>query len=259
MISVLLVLLSASVIAEDGEDIAQQLANPVASLISVPLQLNYDEGYGADEDGSLLRLNVQPVIPFDLSQDWNLISRTILPILYQEDFPTPGSSDWGLGDTLQSAFFSPKEPTSGGWILGVGPALLLPTATEKSLGSEKWGVGPTAVALKQSQAWTYGALTNHIESFAGESDRVDISATFVQPFLTYITPTKTTIALNTESTYDWEASKWSVPINFTVTQLLVIGDQIVSVGGGVRYWATSPDPAAEGWGARLIFTLVYPQ
>ncbi|MEM9257729.1 MAG: transporter [Pseudomonadota bacterium] len=261
LVAVLLFLgfLSSETVADDGEDIAQQLANPVASLISVPLQLNYDDGFGLDGDGTLLRLNVQPVIPIDLSPNWNLISRTIIPLVYQEDFPVAGSSDWGLSDTVQSFFFSPKEPTSSGWIWGVGPALLLPTGTDKSLGSEKWGAGPTGVALKQSGAWTYGGLANHLESFAGESSRADVSATFIQPFLTYITPTKTTLALNTESTYDWEVRKWSVPINFTVTQLLVIGDQIVSVGGGVRYWATAPDPAAEGWGVRLIFTLVYPK
>lgn len=245
--------------ADEGDDIAQQLANPVASLISVPLQLNYDENFGPDENGSLLRLNVQPVIPIELNDDWNLISRTILPIVRQEDFPIAGYSEWGLSDTVQSLFFSPKAPTPGGWIWGAGPAFLLPTATDEFLGTEKWGVGPTAVALKQSGSWTYGGLTNHIESFAGESGRADISATFVQPFLTYITASKTTYALNTESTYDWESREWSVPINVTVSQLLRMGDQIVSVGAGVRYWATSPESAADDWGVRLIFTLVYPR
>ncbi|MEO1078575.1 MAG: transporter [Pseudomonadota bacterium] len=245
--------------SDERDDIAQQLANPVASLISVPLQLNYDEKFGADAKGTLLRLNVQPVIPIGLNDDWNLISRTILPVVNQQDFPVPGYSEWGLSDTVQSLFFSPKEPTSNGWIWGAGPAFLIPTATDEFLGTEKWGAGPTAVALKQSGPWTYGGLTNHIESFAGESGRADISATFLQPFLTYITPAKTTFALNTESTYDWEAQEWSVPINFTVSQLLQMRGQIVSVGAGVRYWATSPDSAADGWGVRLIFTLVYPR
>ena len=107
------------------------------------------------------------------------------------------------------------------------PLLLLPTATDDLLGGDKWGIGPTAVVLKQQGPWTYGALANHIESFAGDSDRADVSATFFQPFVTYITQSKTTFALNSESTYDWEGSDWSVPVNVVVSQLLQVGKQPV--------------------------------
>ena len=246
--------------AEDqAANLAKQLANPVAALISVPIQANYDENFGLDDEGSILRINVQPVIPFSIGDDWNLISRTILPIIDQNDFPSPGVSEFGLGDTVQSFFFSPKAPTASGWIWGAGPVLLLPTATDDVLGAEKWGIGPTAVVLKQTGPWTYGALANHIESFAGESSRADVSATFLQPFLTYITQTKTTIAINTESTYDWDNEQWSIPINFTVNQLLRIGNQMVQMGGGIRYWADSPAAGAEDWGFRLQFTLLYPR
>lgn len=127
--------------------------------------------------------------------------------------------------------------TARGWIWGAGPVFLLPTASEDVLGTEQWGIGPTAVGLKQVGPWTIGGLVNHVESVAGEEDRADVSATFIQPFLSYITKTKTTISLNTESTYDWENEEWSVPINFNVLQLLRIGPQIIQVGVGVRYWA----------------------
>ncbi|MBT7303100.1 MAG: transporter [Victivallales bacterium] len=244
---------------DEEAELAKKLANPVASLISVPLQLNYDSNFGPAEDGSVWRLNIQPVIPFSLNEEWNLISRTILPLIDQDDIPLNNLGESGLGDVVQSFFLSPKEPTASGWIWGAGPVLLLPTATDEMLGGEKWGAGGTAVALKQAGPWTYGALVNHIASFAGDDDRDDISATFLQPFLTYITKTKTTFALNTESTYDWKADEWSVPINFNVLQLLKIGPQIIQVGVGARYWADSPDNGPSGWGARFQLTFLFPK
>jgi hypothetical protein len=241
------------------KDIAQQLANPISSLISVPFQLNYDDDFGLDDGGSLWQMNVQPVIPVSISDDWNMISRTILPIVSQDGFPTPDYSEFGLSDTVQSLFFSPKEVGESGWIWGVGPVFLLPTATDDFLGTEKWGAGPTGVALKQVGPWTFGALANHIESFAGDSQRADISATFLQPFILYITPTHTTFAVNTESTYDWENSQWSVPVNVSVSQLLRAGDQLFQLGAGLRYWVESPDAGAEGLGFRLNLTFVFPR
>lgn len=243
--------------AVDETELAKQALNPVAALISVPLQLNYDDNIGLAEQGNKWQLNVQPVIPVSISQDWNLISRTIVPLIDQDGLGAADAS--GVGDIVQSLFFSPKAPTAGGWIWGAGPVLLLPTASNDALGGEKWGLGPTVVVLRQAHGWTYGALANHIWSVAGEDDRSDISATFLQPFLSYTTKTFTTFGINTESTYDWENEQWSVPINFTVTQMLKVGQQPITLQAGARYWAESPDSGPEGWGYRLALTFLFPK
>ncbi|MDQ8024351.1 MAG: transporter [Moraxellaceae bacterium] len=252
-------LFASPALAQDADELAKQLSNPVASLISVPLQFNYDDGIGPDDDGSKTFVNVQPVVPVSISEDWNLISRTIVPITYQENVLPGSGSQFGLGDTLQSVFFSPKAPTASGWIWGVGPALYLPTATDDLLGAEKWGAGPTAVVLKQTEGgWTYGALVNHIWSFAGDDDRADISNTFLQPFVAKGLGKGRTLSANLESTYDWKASQWTVPINIGYSKVSKIGSQLVSYQGGIRYYAEAPDNGAE-WGLRFTFTLLYPR
>lgn len=244
--------------ADAAAELAKKLANPVAALISVPLQYNYDENMGPDGDGSKSVLNIQPVTPFSIGEDWNLIVRTIVPLVDQQDLPVKGQDESGLSDIVQSFFFSPKAPV-GGWILAAGPVGLYPTATDEMLGGEKWGAGPTVLALKQTGPWTCGLLANHIWSVAGEDDRADISTTFLQPFLGYITKTKTTLTLNTESTYNWEAEAWSVPVNAIVSQMLKVGPQILQVSLGARYWAESPDNGPEGWGVRAVVTFLFPK
>ncbi len=246
-------------VAEDSDaEIAKKLNNPIAALVSVPFQFNYDQNIGAEEQGERWVVNIQPVIPITLSEDWNVISRTILPLVHLSDVPA-GNDEDGVGDVFQSFFFSPKAPSEAGWIWGIGPAVLFPSASDELLGAEKWAAGPTAVVLKQDNGWTYGGLMNQVWSFAGDDDRADVNAAFIQPFLAYTTKTFTTFTVNSESTYDWESREWSAPLNLMGTQLFKIGDQPMSIQLGARYWMDSPDGAAEGWGARISYTLVFPK
>ncbi|MES2438074.1 MAG: transporter [Verrucomicrobiota bacterium] len=242
---------------ESMADIAEKLNNPVASLISVPFQNNFDFGGGPNDDGYQYKLNFQPVIPISLNDDWKLIARTIIPFIDQHDRITPGS-ETGLGDTAASFFFSPAHQAPGAPTWGVGPIFFLPTATDDLLGSEKWSAGPTALWLRQAHAWTYGGLASHAWSFAGEDDRGYVSLTSLQPFLSYTTPEHTTFGGNLESTYDWNAGEWTVPVNLFVTQLVKFGTLPVSFQLGARYYAEKPDNGPD-WGLRFSVTFVLPE
>ena len=236
-------------------ELAKKLQNPVANLVSVPIQNNWDFGIGP-AGAMKYTANVQPVIPFSISEDFNIITRTIVPIIYAESPTLGGSSTSGLGDITQSFFLSPKEPV-GGWILGAGPVGYYPTATDSALGAGQWGAGPTLVALRQEHGFTYGILANQIWSLGGWSDQT-INATYLQPFVSYTTKTYTTFAINTESTYNWTASQWTVPVNFMVQQLLKIGKQPVAFQFGYRYYADKPDGGPD-WGLRFAVTFLFPK
>jgi len=244
--------------ADSDADLAKKLANPISALISVPFQYNADSDIGS-ANGNKTTLNIQPVYPFEMSKDWNIISRTILPVVSQHDVSGYSGDQSGLGDTTQSLFFSPKQPTAGGMVWGVGPVFLIPTATEPELGAEQWGLGPTGVALIQKGPWTYGGLANHIWSVGGDNSAPSISSTFLQPFVSYITPTKTTFTLNSESTYNWKTSQWSVPVNGGISQLFKGGNTPMSIGAFLRYYLRSPDSGPHGWGLRIVYVLLFPK
>jgi hypothetical protein len=241
----------------NAEEVAKKLANPVASLISVPFQNNLDVGIG-DNNGARNTLNIQPVIPIKLSARMNLITRVILPVVAQFNITGEGTSQSGLGDALLSGFFSPT-PGKSGWIWGAGPAILIPTATNDYLASKKLGVGPTALALKQTNGWTFGALANQVWSVVGNEDRSDVNQLFLQPFLNYNWKSGAGLGVNAEITENWEANTTNAYINPTISGVTKLGKQVVSLVIGPRLHVAAPDGARANFGVRAVITLVFPK
>ena len=240
-----------------AEDLAVKLSNPVASLISVPLQSNVDYGMGTWK-GSKYTLNVQPVVPLPLSADLNLITRYIIPVIDQHDITAEGGHEFGLADATISAFFSPVR-NKYGWIWGAGPAFLIPIGTVDLLSTHKWGIGPTALVLRQAKGITYGLLTNQLWSFAGDQDRSDVNQLFVQPFFAYNWKSGGGLSMNSEMTFDWEANSTIAFLNPLVTSVTKLGKQAISLGVGPRIPLAGPSRAKPDFGLRGVLTLVFPQ
>jgi len=242
---------------DNADELAKQLSNPVANLISVPFQFNANFGGGVDDDGQWYTLNIQPVIPVSIAPDWNLIVRTIVPVMGREDVSPLNTSEWGFGNTLQSFFFSPKAPTAGGLIWGVGPAFNYPTTTDPLFGPSKWGAGPTAVALLQKGKLTAGFLTNQIWSFEDSDQPGGINATFLQPFVAYSLGKGLTANANIQASYDWIGDQWTAPLNVGFSKVFTVGTQPMSLAVNGTYYIARPDGGPR-WGIQPTLTFLFP-
>lgn len=241
----------------DAAELAKKLSNPVASLISVPFQNNTDWGIGAF-NGNRNTLNIQPVLPLELSEKTNLIVRWVQPVISQYNITGAGTHQSGLGDAVVSAFFSPAKSKNGiTW--GAGPVLLVPTATNDYLGTKKLGAGPTAVALVQRGGITFGALANQVWSIAGDDERSDISSMFVQPFFAYNWKTGAGIGANFELTQDWKGSNTVLWFNPILTAVTSLGKQKTQFVIGPRINLAAPDGSKVDLGVRAVVVFLFPK
>jgi hypothetical protein len=240
----------------EAEDLAKKLSNPISDLVSVPFQFNWEQNVGPNEATRFI-LNVQPVMPFTMNKDWNLIARVIVPFVGQPALAEGGSPAAGISDVFASFFFSPRRP---GLIWGVGPAISLPSTSIPTLGAEKWSAGPTVVALKQTGKMTYGALWNQVWSFSGNTQRADVDQMFVQPFFAYQATRTVTFTLQSETTANWETDedRWTVPINVIVSKLSSFGVLPASYQLGVGGFAAHPE-VGPLWKVRGAIVILLPR
>lgn len=239
-----------------GADLSQALQNPLANVINVPFQDNFDFNGGRRGDGFSYTLNFQPVIPVRLSNDWTLITRTIVPIVHSERIAP--QHETGLGDVTQSFLFSRRSGVQG-LTVGAGPVFLWPTATRPAFQSRQWAAGPTGVVVRQSGPWTFGALANHLWGYADAGSRQGrpaVNQSFVQPFVSRNFAGGFALSTTLEASYDWDGRKWTLPLGVGASQLVNVGGRPINLAVQARHWLDGPSTAPE-WGLRFTATLVF--
>ncbi len=243
---------------ESQEELAKASQNPVADLISIPVQSNFNFDYGENRDKTQIVTNVQPVIPISLNKDWNLITRTIFPIIYTE-FP---AYQTGLGNVQFTGFLSPAKPSKFIW--GFGPVIQLPTHTATYLGSDKWSAGPSAVGLTIQGPWVVGLLAQNIWSFAGPSttrENPTVNQFLAQPFINYNLPKGWYVTYSPIITADWKASgsdQWTVPLGGGIGKIFKIGKLPFNGQIAAYYNAVRPD-IGPNWQFRAQIALLLPK
>ena len=243
----------------EGEtELAQAAQNPVGDLISLPFQNNTNFGFGP-YDRTQNVLNIQPVVPISLSSKWNLITRTIFPVITQPDFFSESGSTTGLGDTNFTGFLSPAQP--GKFIWGIGPAIIIPTATDESLGSGKWSAGPSVVGLTIQGPWVVGLLVSNVWSFAGQSDRADVDFFLAQYFVNYnmnqgwYLVSAPIITSNNQAS---SGNQWIVPFGGGFGKIFRIGKQPMNFNTQAFYNAVKPDFGPD-WQWRVQLQFMFPK
>jgi hypothetical protein len=243
---------------EATEELAKKAQNPIANLISVPFQNNTNFGVGP-VDRTQNVLNIQPVIPLSISKDWLVITRTIVPVIYQPAPPQGGRGTFGLGDINPQFYFVPNTKSNITW--GVGPTFVFPTATNQVLGQGKWSIGPTAGIVVTSGPFVFGAVANNVWSFAGDGNRANVSQLLFQPFINYNLDKGWYLISSPILTANWEASggnQWTVPFGGGFGRVFAIGKQPVNAALQAFWNVATPNGGAD-WSLRAQLQFLFPR
>ncbi|MEM1337210.1 MAG: transporter [Bacteroidota bacterium] len=236
------------------DSLALKLQNPLAKLVVFPINIDYNYGF-EPHDGSRVTVQLEPVIPAKLSENWRMIIRAVAPFVTQSDIVFDGESETGLRDFTISAFFVPTQWSRNGLSFGFGPVIALPTATNDFLGAEKWSLGPTAVLLKQANKFTAGVLVNQSWSVAGNSDRADVSTFLFQPFVSQVFNKGWSILGATEILQDWKNDSTNGTVYVLAQKLLNLGALPLQCAIGPAIPIGNGNTSDFGFRIRLTATL----
>jgi hypothetical protein len=239
-------------------EIAKQAQNPIASMISVPFENDFNPHTGINKEDSYV-LQFKPVVPFKLSNDWNLITRTVVPVIQVPELAPGVNGTTGLGDVQTSLFFSPTKV--GKVIWGAGPVISFPTATEDIFGTKKVSMGPTAVVLSIQGHWLFGTLVQNLFSVAGLSARPDVNQMLMQPFVNYNMRHGWYLTSSPVITSNWEVSsnnRWTVPVGGGAGKIVHFGKRPVNAYAQLFRNVERPD-GTTSWSARFSMTFLFPK
>lgn len=237
---------------ETAEDVAKQLTDPIADMVSIPVQWDWSQKTGMNGQGHAQTLTVQPVLPFNLPDSDQLIFRPIITAEFQSS--VNGFSGYGFRNIQLETFYSPDIDSS--WTWGVGPYLAAPAGTSGMFGSQQTGGGLNAVLLNQTDAWTYGALVYRSWSLGGNPVSGTQNVLYYNPFISYVTPDAWTYGISSESVFSYDVRRTQNPIIISVSKLVMTGSMPISYEIDARYNATSIPGSPQGWGARASLTFV---
>lgn len=245
-------------IQQEEEQLLKQLANPLSAMASVATLLDFDYHIGPGEDGHRTTLSFQPTVPLSLGEQWSIVSRSVLPVVYQEEITPGAGSQAGIGDLTEAVYAAKMEPGPRGWVWGAGPIVQIPIGSEDLLTNKKWSLGPSIAFVKQQDDLTYGLIASQLWSIGGSGQRPDVNVGLYSPFLTYQSTGLWNLELQVPFTYDFNAHQWTVPVLLTIEKLVSFQKVPVTISFGVRYWAEGPQSSPHDLAFRFGLTLAFP-